>query len=77
MALAQIEQQQRANELLQRELAELARGQGMQLQRYRDGGLADAIAFRFADGLSWPMGGEAQAIRALLLMLSERYGAAR
>ena len=41
------------------ELAELSRGQGMQLQRFRDGGLADAIAFRFADGLSWPMGGEA------------------
>ena len=39
------------------ELAELARGQGVQLQRYRDGGLSDAITFRFADGLSWPMGG--------------------
>lgn len=41
------------------ELVELARGQGVQLQRYRDGGLADAITFRFADGLSWKMGGEA------------------
>ena len=40
------------------ELAELARGQGVQLQRYRDGGLSDAITFRFADGLSWAMGGE-------------------
>ena len=40
------------------ELPEMARGQGVQLQRYRDGGLADAIAFRFADGLSWAMGGE-------------------
>lgn len=40
------------------ELAELARGQGVQLQRYRDGGLSDAITFRFADGLSWRMGGE-------------------
>ena len=30
----------------------------MQLQRYRDGGLADATTFVFADGLSWPMGGE-------------------
>ena len=39
------------------ELAEMSRGQGMQLQRYRDGGLADAITFTFADGLSWPMGG--------------------
>ncbi|PKP94202.1 MAG: DNA topoisomerase IV subunit A [Alphaproteobacteria bacterium HGW-Alphaproteobacteria-16] len=40
------------------ELAELSRGQGVQLQRYRDGGLSDAITFRFADGLSWTMGGE-------------------
>ncbi|WP_343518279.1 DNA topoisomerase IV subunit A [Sphingomonas sp.] len=40
------------------ELAELARGQGVQLQRYRDGGLSDAITFRFAEGLSWTMGGE-------------------
>ncbi|MEG3150130.1 DNA topoisomerase IV subunit A [Sphingomonas sp. ZT3P38] len=40
------------------ELAELARGQGVQLQRYRDGGLSDAITFVFASGLSWAMGGE-------------------
>ena len=40
------------------ELPELARGQGVMLQRYRDGGLSDAIAFRFDDGLSWALGGE-------------------
>ena len=40
------------------ELAELSRGQGVQLQRYRDGGLSDAITFTYADGLSWAMGGE-------------------
>src|SRR6185295_15425289 len=40
------------------ELPEMARGSGVQLQRYRDGGLSDAIAFRFTDGLSWAMGGE-------------------
>jgi topoisomerase-4 subunit A len=40
------------------EVAELARGQGVQLQRYRDGGLSDAITFVLADGLSWPMGGD-------------------
>ena len=28
------------------------------LQRYRDGGLSDAIAFRLEDGLSWALGGE-------------------
>ncbi|HWT12482.1 MAG TPA: DNA topoisomerase IV subunit A [Allosphingosinicella sp.] len=40
------------------ELPELGRGQGVQLQRYREGGLADATTFRFAEGLSWSMGGE-------------------
>ena len=41
-----------------KELPEMARGQGVQLQRYRDGGLADATSFAFAAGLSWPMAGE-------------------
>ncbi|WP_201739171.1 DNA topoisomerase IV subunit A [Flavisphingopyxis soli] len=40
------------------ELPEMARGQGVMLQRYRDGGLSDAITFRFEDGLSWAMGGD-------------------
>jgi topoisomerase-4 subunit A len=40
------------------ELPELARGQGVQLQRYRDGGLSDAITFKLEDGLSWTMGGK-------------------
>ena len=40
------------------ELAELSRGQGVQLQRFRDGGLADAKTFVFAEGLSWAMGGD-------------------
>jgi topoisomerase-4 subunit A len=40
------------------ELPEMGRGQGVQLQRYRDGGLADAVTFRFAEGLSWGMGGQ-------------------
>ena len=40
------------------ELPEMGRGQGVQLQRYRDGGLSDATSFVFADGLSWAMGGE-------------------
>jgi topoisomerase-4 subunit A len=40
------------------ELPELARGQGVTLQRYRDGGLADALAFPLAEGLSWALGGD-------------------
>jgi topoisomerase-4 subunit A len=45
------------------ELPELARGQGVTLQRYRDGGLADAIAFPLSNGLSWPLGGESGRVR--------------
>jgi topoisomerase IV subunit A len=45
------------------ELPELARGQGVMLQRYRDGGLSDAIAFRLEDGLTWALGGESGRIR--------------
>ncbi|TMJ12691.1 MAG: DNA topoisomerase IV subunit A [Alphaproteobacteria bacterium] len=40
------------------ELPEMGRGQGVQLQRYRDGGLSDARTFAMAEGISWSMGGE-------------------
>ncbi len=40
------------------ELPEMARGAGVTLQRYKDGGLSDAKSFRFEEGLSWAMGGE-------------------
>jgi topoisomerase IV subunit A len=40
------------------ELPVLAKGQGVTLQRYRDGGLADAITLKLEDGLSWAMGGD-------------------
>ncbi len=40
------------------ELPMLARGQGVTLQRYRDGGLADATTLKLDEGLSWKMGGE-------------------
>jgi Type IIA topoisomerase (DNA gyrase/topo II, topoisomerase IV), A subunit len=45
------------------EIPELARGQGVTLQRYRDGGLSDAIAFQLSDGLSWVLGGESGRVR--------------
>ncbi len=45
------------------ELPELARGQGVQLQRYRDGGLSDVTTFEFAKGLIWKMGGDSGRIR--------------
>jgi topoisomerase-4 subunit A len=35
------------------ELPEMAKGKGVRLQKYKDGGLSDAITFRLADGLTW------------------------
>ena len=35
------------------ELPEMGRGKGVRLQRYKDGGLSDAITFDLADGLQW------------------------
>ena len=35
----------------------MARGQGVALQKYKDGGLSDATSFVRTDGLSWAMGG--------------------
>ncbi|MBP6361906.1 MAG: DNA topoisomerase IV subunit A [Novosphingobium sp.] len=40
------------------ELPVLAKGQGVTLQRYRDGGLADATTLKLDEGLSWKMGGD-------------------
>ncbi|MFC4292315.1 DNA topoisomerase IV subunit A [Sphingorhabdus arenilitoris] len=40
------------------ELPEMAKGQGVTLQRYKDGGLSDAICFKMSEGLSWAMGGD-------------------
>ncbi len=35
------------------ELPEMARGKGVRLQRYKDGGLADATTLTLAEGLAW------------------------
>ncbi|MEM8917658.1 MAG: DNA topoisomerase IV subunit A [Pseudomonadota bacterium] len=40
------------------EMPEMAKGQGVMLQKYKDGGLSDAICFRLEEGLSWAMGGD-------------------
>ena len=40
------------------ELPVLGKGQGVTLQRYRDGGLSDATTLKLEEGLSWKMGGE-------------------
>jgi topoisomerase-4 subunit A len=45
------------------EVPEMAKGQGVTLQRYKDGGLSDAKCFRLSEGLSWAMGGEGNRTR--------------
>jgi topoisomerase-4 subunit A len=35
------------------EVPEMARGKGVRLQKYKDGGLSDARTFRLSEGLSW------------------------
>jgi topoisomerase IV subunit A len=45
------------------ELPEMTGGQGVQLQKYKDGGLSDAISFNRAEGLSWAMGGDTGRVR--------------
>ena len=40
------------------EMPVMAKGQGVTLQRYRDGGLADAVTLKLDEGLSWAMGGD-------------------
>jgi topoisomerase-4 subunit A len=45
------------------EIPEMSKGQGVTLQRYKDGGLADAICFHMSEGLSWAMGGDSGRMR--------------
>jgi topoisomerase-4 subunit A len=45
------------------ELPEMGRGSGVQLQRYRDGGLADVALLKAGEGLSWSMGGDSKRTR--------------
>ncbi len=47
------------------ELPEMSGGQGVMMQKYKDGGLSDAIVFTLADGLSWMMGGDSGRTRTV------------
>ena len=40
------------------QIPEMSRGQGVALQKFKDGGLSDVLPFRLAEGLSWAMGGD-------------------
>jgi topoisomerase-4 subunit A len=60
------------------ELPEMGRGKGVRLQRYKDGGLADATGFELAAGLSWKdSGGRARTVTDLGEWLGARAGAGR
>jgi topoisomerase IV subunit A len=59
------------------QIPEMARGGGVILQRYRDGGLADAKAFRLADGLTWRLGDKTRTETNLLDWIGERAQAGR
>jgi len=54
------------------ELPEMTRGQGVTLQRYRDGGLSDATSLVMAQGLSWAMGGDSGRTRTEIDLLPWR-----
>ncbi|RNF36417.1 DNA topoisomerase IV subunit A [Paracoccus methylarcula] len=60
------------------ELPEMGRGKGVRLQKYKDGGLSDAICLTLTDGLSWPMtGGKTRTESDLGEWLGKRAGAGR
>jgi topoisomerase-4 subunit A len=59
------------------QVPELARGAGVMLQKYRDGGLSDARVFRLADGLVWKQGERTRVELGLAEWLGERAQAGR
>jgi topoisomerase IV subunit A len=54
------------------QIPEMARGAGVILQRYKDGGLADARVFRRAEGLTWRSGERTRTEMDLRTWLGER-----
>ncbi|HLG89990.1 MAG TPA: DNA topoisomerase IV subunit A [Alphaproteobacteria bacterium] len=60
-----------------KEMPEMARGRGVILQKYKDGGLADAKVFKLADGLSWRRGDQTRTESDLRPWLGERAQAGR
>jgi topoisomerase-4 subunit A len=59
------------------QVPEMVRGGGVILQRYKDGGLADAKVFRLADGLTWQLGDRTRTETNLRDWLGERAQAGR
>jgi topoisomerase-4 subunit A len=59
------------------EVPELARGRGVILQRFHDGGLADAKVITLADGLSWKQGERTRLETDLASWVGQRAGSGR
>jgi topoisomerase-4 subunit A len=59
------------------QVPELVRGAGVMLQKYREGGLADAKVFRLADGLTWRLGEKTRTETDLRDWLGDRAQAGR
>ena len=59
------------------ELPEMARGRGVMLQRYSDGGLSDAKVFNRKEGLSWKLGGRERVDTAIREWMGARAQAGR
>ena len=59
------------------DLPEMARGRGVVLQRYKDGGMSDAKIFTLADGLSWASGDRTRTETDITAWLGKRAQAGR
>ena len=59
------------------ELPEMARGRGVKLQSYRDGGLSDLTTFALAAGLSWSLGQRTRTETDLAAWVGKRAQAGR
>jgi topoisomerase-4 subunit A len=59
------------------ELPEMPRGSGVQLQKYKDGGLQDVKVFALADGLTWRLGEKTRTETRLVEWLGSRAQAGR
>ena len=59
------------------QVPEMVRGGGVILQRYKDGGMADAKVFRLADGLTWRLGEKTRTETNLREWIGERAQAGR
>ncbi len=59
------------------QLPEMPKGAGVQLQKYKDGGMADVKVFAMAEGLTWRIGDKTRTEAKLTEWLGARAGAGR